>query len=145
MKGFHGHEEYPGSLRRPARGRSLRAMKSFLAGAIAMSMPLAAALAEGTADVHCHFTTPDYLALLEKHGALMDELYPIPAWSPEALGSFLDDAGIGLAVLTSVAPQPHFGDAAESAEACRRTAESFAAREPAGFRRTGGLYYRELL
>ena len=57
------------------------------------------------ADVHCHFITPGYLALLEKHGALMDELYPIPAWSPEALGKFLDDAGIGLAVLTSVAPQ----------------------------------------
>jgi len=134
MKGFHGHEENPGSLRRPARGRSLRAMKSFLAGAIAMSMPLAAALAEGTADVHCHFTTPDYLALLEKHGALMDELYPIPAWSPEALGAFLDDAGIGLAVLTSVAPQPHFGDAAESAEACRAlndAAAGIAAADPA--------------
>ena len=77
------------------------------------------ALAADAADVHCHFITPAYLALLEKHGALMDELYPIPAWSPEALGAFLDDAGIGLAVLTSVAPQPHFGDAAESAAACR--------------------------
>ena len=92
------------------------------------------ALAAGAADVHCHFTTPGYLALLEKHGALMDELYPIPAWSPEALGAFLDDAGIGLAVLTSVAPQPHFGDAAESAEACRELndeAARLAAADPA--------------
>ena len=71
------------------------------------------------ADVHCHFVTPGYLALLEKHGAQMDELYPIPAWSSEALGAFLDEAGIGLAGLTSVAPQPHFGDAAESAAVCR--------------------------
>ena len=71
------------------------------------------------ADVYCHFVTPEYLALLEKHGAQMDELYPIPAWSLETLGAFLDEAGIGLAVLTSVAPQPHFGDAAESAAVCR--------------------------
>ena len=71
------------------------------------------------ADVHCHFITPGYLALLERHGASMDELYPLPEWSPEALAAFLDKAGIGLAVLTSVAPQPHFGDAAESAAACR--------------------------
>ncbi len=28
------------------------------------------------ADVHCHFVTPGYLALLEKHGARMDELAP---------------------------------------------------------------------
>lgn len=66
------------------------------------------------ADVHCHFITPGYLALLERHGASMDELYPLPEWSPEALAAFLDKAGIGLAVLTSVAPQPHFGDAIES-------------------------------
>ena len=71
------------------------------------------------ADVHCHFTTAAYLAALEKHGAAMDEFYPVPAWSPEALASFLDEAGIGFAVLTSVAPQPHFGDAAESAALCR--------------------------
>ena len=53
-------------------------------------------------DVHSHFTTGGYLELLKRHDALMDELYPIPAWSPEALDKFLDDAGIGLAVLTSV-------------------------------------------
>lgn len=28
------------------------------------------------ADVHCHFTTPGYLAMMEKHGARMDELAP---------------------------------------------------------------------
>ena len=78
-----------------------------------------AVAAPPASDVHCHFTTPAYLAALEKHGAAMDELYPVPAWSPEALASFLDEAGIGFAVLTSVAPQPHFGDAAESAALCR--------------------------
>ena len=84
------------------------------------------------ADVHCHFVTPGYLALLEKHGAQMDELYPIPAWSPEALAAFLDEAGIGLAVLTSVAPQPHFGDAAERlARAAIATRARFTVGHPA--------------
>ena len=80
---------------------------------------VASAAPQPASDVHCHFTTPAYLAALEKHGAAMDEFYPVPAWSPEALASFLDEAGVGFAVLTSVAPQPHFGDAAESAALCR--------------------------
>ena len=87
-----------------------------MAALAALSVAAASADPVPAADVHCHFITPGYLALLERHDALIDELYPIPAWSPEALGAFLDDAGIGLAVLTSVAPQPHFGDAEESAE-----------------------------
>ena len=105
-----------------------RPMNKLQTGAIVMTAAFMAEAAplgnHGTldmpaADVHCHFTTPGYLAMMEKHGAQLDELYPIPAWSSEALGAFLDEAGIGLAVLTSVAPQPHFGDAAESAAACR--------------------------
>ena len=91
-------------------------LTAIAATSLAASSPAATPPA---ADVHCHFTTPDYLAALEAHGAAMDELYPVPAWSPEALASFLDEAGIGFAVLTSVAPQPHFGDAAESAALCR--------------------------
>ena len=105
-----------------------------MAALAALSVAAASADPVPAADVHCHFITPGYLALLEKHGALMDELYPIPAWSPEALGAFLDGAGIGLAVLTSVAPQPHFGDAAESAAACRELndeAARLAAADPA--------------
>lgn len=120
-----------------------RPMNKLQTGAIVMTAAFMAEAAppgnNGTldmpaADVHCHFVTPGYLALLEKHGAQMDELYPIPAWSPEALAAFLDEAGIGLAVLTSVAPQPHFGDAAESAAACREMndeAARLAAADPA--------------
>ena len=105
-----------------------------MAALAALSVTASSADPVPAADVHCHFITPGYLALLERHGALMDELYPIPAWSPEALGAFLDEAGIGLAVLTSVAPQPHFGDAAESAAACRELndeAARLAAADPA--------------
>ena len=105
-----------------------------MAMAAAFATALCAHAVAPAADVHCHFITPGYLALLERHDALMDELYPIPAWSPETLGAFLDGAGIGLAVLTSVAPQPHFGDAAESVAACRELndeAARLAAADPA--------------
>ena len=100
------------------------------------------------ADVHCHVITPGYMAQLEKHGALMDELYPIPAWSPEALGAFLDEAGIGLAVLTSVAilhphrPEPFDAKLAEGlplamyeypAETTRALARLFARNVPARY------------
>ena len=105
-----------------------------MAALAALSVTAASADPVPAADVHCHFITPGYLGLLERHDALMDELYPIPAWSPEALGAFLDEAGIGLAVLTSVAPQPHFGDAAESVAACRELndeAARLAAADPA--------------
>ncbi len=75
--------------------------------------------AEMVVDVHSHFTTDGYLALLDKHNARMDELYPIPEWSTKTLHAFMEDAGIGISVLTSTAPQPHFGDPAESAAVCR--------------------------
>ena len=78
-------------------------------------------------DVHSHFTTGGYLELLKRHDALMDELYPIPEWSEDALRAFMEQAGIGLSVLTSTAPQPHFGDAAESATTCRAMNDEIAA------------------
>ncbi len=91
---------------------------------ILMTMSTIAALALSAAealvvDLHSHFTTGGYLELLTRHNALMDELYPIPEWSPQALHDFTEQAGIGVSVLTSTAPQPHFGDEAESVAACR--------------------------
>ncbi len=78
-------------------------------------------------DVHSHFTTDGYLELVKKHNAQMDELYPIPEWSPKALHDFTGQAGIGAAVLTSMAPQPHFGDDAESVSVCRAMNDEVAA------------------
>ena len=78
-------------------------------------------------DVHSHFTTDGYLELVKKHNAQMDELYPIPEWSPKALHDFMGQAGIGTTVLTSTAPQPHFGDDAESVSICRAMNDEIAA------------------
>ncbi len=97
-----------------------------------MTMSTMAAIALSAAetlvvDVHNHFTTDGYLELVNKHNAQMDELYPIPEWSPKALHDFTVQAGIGATVLTSTAPQPHFGDDAESVSICRAMNDEIAA------------------
>ena len=78
-------------------------------------------------DVHSHFTTPEFLQVLAKHDALLDEGFPIPDWTLEDHLKFMDDAGIEKSVLTLPAPQPFFGDTGETVSIIRHTNE-YAAR-----------------
>ena len=78
-------------------------------------------------DVHCHMIPSSYLEAVKAHGMEMDEGFPIPAWSADAHLQFMDEAGIRTSVLTMPAPQPYFGDGAESAAICRRFNEEAAA------------------
>lgn len=101
-------------------------------------LTLMAVLTSATAqiDVHSHIVTPSYLAALQKHNALMDEGFPIPAWDAGRHLAFMDRAGIQTSLLTMPAPQPWFGDAAESAAVCRSVNEECAmlkARHPGRF------------
>ena len=82
--------------------------------------------AQTTIDLHSHFTTPEFLQALEKHNALLDEGFPIPAWSLESHLQFMDGAGISKSVLTLPAPQPYFGDSEECAAIIRQTNEAAA-------------------
>ena len=87
-------------------------------------------------DLHSHIITPEYLAALERHNALMDEGFPIPSWDAERHLDFMNRAGITTAVLTMPAPQPWFGDAKEAAAVCRSVNEECAtlkARHPGRF------------
>ena len=34
-------------------------------------------------DIHAHFTTDSYLNMIEKHGASMEDGFPLPPWSVE--------------------------------------------------------------
>jgi predicted TIM-barrel fold metal-dependent hydrolase/quinol monooxygenase YgiN len=81
----------------------------------------------GQIDMHCHMIPKSYLKAVKAHGMEMDEKYPIPSWSAKEHLKFMDDAGIRTAVLTMPAPQPYFGDAAESAAICRKFNEEAAA------------------
>lgn len=72
-----------------------------------------------TIDVHCHNILPEYMAVLEKHGAAMEESFPLPAWNVESHITFMQKAGIECSVLSMPAPQPWFGDAEESRRVIR--------------------------
>lgn len=78
-------------------------------------------------DVHSHAVTASYQEFVKAHGAEMDEGFPIPGWNEEEHLAFMDRAGIETSVLTMPAPQPWFGDGAESAAFCRKYNEECAA------------------
>jgi len=94
-------------------------------------LPLACAAgvalqAQGIVDVHSHLLTPEYIANLERHNALMDEGFPLPKYDAETHLKWMDEAGVRVSVLTMAAPQPSFGDAAENAAVIRRVNETAA-------------------
>lgn len=47
-----------------------------------------------TIDVHCHNILPEYTAVLERHGAAMEETFPLPAWNVESHIAFMQNTGI---------------------------------------------------
>ena len=90
-------------------------------------MILTTPLASAQIDMHCHMIPDSYLEAIKAHGMVMDEGFPIPAWDAEEHLKFMDEAGIQTSVLTMPAPQPYFGDGAESAAVCRKFNEEAAA------------------
>lgn len=72
--------------------------------------------AQNTVDVHCHNILPEYMEVLNRHDAAMEETFPLPLWNVGNHLAFMDSAGIATSVLTMPAPQPYFGDSDE----CRR-------------------------
>ncbi len=78
-------------------------------------------------DLHSHMIPESYLEAVKAHGMEMDEGFPIPSWNAEEHLKFMDEAGIKTSVLTMPAPQPYFGDSAESSAICRRYNEEAAA------------------
>ena len=90
-------------------------------------MILTTPLASAQIDMHCHMIPDSYLEAIKAHGMEMDEGFPIPAWDAEEHLKFMDEAGIRTSVLTMPAPQPYFGDGAESAAVCRKFNEEAAA------------------
>ena len=91
------------------------------------AMILTTILASAQIDIHCHMIPDSYLETIKAHGMEMDEGFPIPAWKVEEHLKFMDEAGIRTSVLTMPAPQPYFGDGAQSAAICRRFNEEAAA------------------
>ena len=80
-------------------------------------------MAQSVIDVHNHIITPEYLATLGDHNALLDEGFPLPQWNVEDELAFMDSCGIGCSVLTMCAPHPCFGNSRECADVVRRVNE----------------------
>lgn len=83
-------------------------------------------LSAQTVDVHSHIIVPEYIEVLEAHGAGLEETFPLPGWDAERHIAFMDSAGISTAVLTMPAPQPYYGDVEESAACIRKVNEAAA-------------------
>lgn len=90
-------------------------------------MILTSSFVSAQIDIHCHMIPDSYLEAVKAHGMEMEEGFPIPSWSADAHLKFMDEAGIQTSVLTMPAPQPYFGDGAESAAICRKFNEEAAA------------------
>lgn len=88
--------------------------------------PLFTATAQQAVDVHCHNILPEFKALLERHGAAMEETFPLPEWDVSAHLKFMEAAGIGTSLLSMPAPQPYFGDTEECRKTVRRYNEACA-------------------
>ncbi len=76
-----------------------------------------------TVDIHSHIIPAEYMDILKKHHAELDETFPLPAWDIESHLAFMDKAGIETSVLTLPAPQPYFGDVEESRAIIRKINE----------------------
>lgn len=82
-------------------------------------MVLSSQAVQAQIDMHSHMIPDSYLEAVKMHGMEMDEGFPIPEWNATAHLKFMNEAGIQTSVLTMPAPQPYFGDGAESAAICR--------------------------
>ena len=97
--------------------------------AVAFAIPVAA---QQIVDVHSHIIVPEYMEMLKRHNAELEETFPLPRWSVERHLQFMDSMGIQTSVLTMPAPQPFYGDAEESAR-CVRAVNERAAQVKADF------------
>lgn len=99
-------------------------MKTFLSQFIAYFIAASQGLlltgnntvAQQVIDVHSHIVLSEYLEVLEKHDALLEETFPLPVWNAASQVEFMKEANIEYAVLTMPAPQPYYGDSEE----CRK-------------------------
>lgn len=87
---------------------------------------IATASAQQAVDVHSHNILPAYLEVLKKHGATLEEGFPLPAWDIESHLAFMEQAGIECTVLSMPAPQPYFGNKEETSHIIRQYNEACA-------------------
>ena len=73
-------------------------MKRYLIGLLSM-LSVHAAMGQQAIDVHCHNILPTFKELLDRHGAALEETFPLPDWDVASHLKFMEEAGIETSVL----------------------------------------------
>ena len=124
------------NIPQPSRREMIAA---FVGGATAL---LAQPPAQRRIDVHQHYVSPDYLALLGRKNAAA----PVPGvaiwkdYSPAKNLDAMDKAGIATAMLSPTAPGVYFGDAEEARKVAREMNEYAAAKMVGAYKGRFGLF-----
>jgi 6-methylsalicylate decarboxylase len=135
------HKLWTGNLVRPSR----REMLGILAGSgvlLAQSPRNGNDTANRRIDVHQHYVSPDYLALLARKNASS----PVPGfgiwkdYSPAKNLDAMEKAGIATAMLSPTAPGVYFGDAEEARKVAREMNEYAAAKMVGAYKGRFGLF-----
>ena len=78
-------------------------------------------------DIHSHFTTQEYLNMLEKHNASLEDGFPVPLWNIQEHLALMEHCNIRWTLLSLSTPQPYFnGSEQESIAMCRQLNEQMA-------------------
>ena len=78
-------------------------------------------------DAHSHCIYPEYLDMVAKNNALLEDGFPLPAdWSAEQQLELMEKGGIEWTMVSLSSPQPYFGDVEESKKMCRFINEQLA-------------------
>ncbi len=82
---------------------------------------------EGIIDVHAHFLTCEYIDMLKKHDATMEDGFPLPKWNVEEHLKLMEKFNISWTLLSLSSPHPYFeGYDQEGIEMCRKLNETCA-------------------
>jgi predicted TIM-barrel fold metal-dependent hydrolase len=126
-------------MNKPPHQPSRREILAALAGG---ATALLAQTPQGRIDVHQHYVSPDYYALLTKKNAAA----PVPGfaiwkdYSPAKNLDAMDKAGIATAMLSPTAPGVYFGDAEEARKVAREMNEYAAAKMVGAYKGRFGLF-----
>ena len=74
-------------------------------------------------DVHSHNILPEYIEVLKRHDAELEETFPLPVWNVKAHLRFMEEANIEYAVLSMPAPQPFYDNMEENHKIIRKINE----------------------
>lgn len=99
-------------------------IRDYLPGVLGLMLCIPSVKAQQAMDIHSHNILPEYLEMLDKHDAGLEETFPLPHWDAASHLKFMEVADIECSLLMMPAPQPYFGDAEESRRIIRHYNEA---------------------